>query len=298
VWEGVAAGFLIMFALGYFVHSFSVGNHPVPSIPNALWTEYVQPHSRPTLIVLGDYYFLRERNEVSSYYRTVPINSIEDFQAWIARDPAFAGKYQPLEFTFLRPSNLWGVMQILPILRQSPQGYSFKLASEFSTADFKTHNIVYLGTVKTLYNFRKFLHIFGIERQATYAYEKIILRGEKRDSIETIFVGGQRSIDYVKDYPIIAKGAGPEGSTILMLMGFTENGAIAAPRAACDSTLLQAIQAKYPNEPLHEPLYFTLVLATEGLAQAVFKTDIRYFAQNKPLFTISDISHLDSSSAR
>jgi hypothetical protein len=188
--------------------------------------------------------------------------------------------------------------QILPIIEQSPQGYSIKLASEFSTADFKTHDVIYLGTVKTLYTFRKFLHIFGIERVATSTYEKIIIHGEKIDSIQTFLAGGQRSVDYVKDHPIIAKGAGPEGSTILMLMGFTENGAIAAPRAACDSTLLQAIKSKYPNVAMPDPLNFTLVLETEGLAQAVFATNIELFLVNKPLVSFAGTAQKDSSEGK
>jgi hypothetical protein len=298
LWTAAVVGLACVFVLGYWLGSRSPEAPPQPAVPNSLWTEYVQPQARPILVVLGDYFFMREQNPVSSYYRTVPINSVEDFQERAARNPEFARRYQPLEFTYLRPSATRGLIQILPILERSPQGYSFKLASEFSTADFKTHNIVYLGTVKTLYTFRKFLHIFGMERRMKNDYEQIVLHGEKMDSVQTFFVGGQRSVDYVKDYPIIAKGAGPEGSTILLLMGFTENGAIAAPRSACDATLLQAVKSKYPNQPLDDPLYCTLVLETEGLLQAVFKTDIRYFAQNKPLFNISDISHQDTLTPR
>jgi hypothetical protein len=295
-WVLASAGVVCAFLLGYVVHAPTPAVHTNPTVPNAIWNDFVRPDGRPTLVVLGDYFFLREQNPVSSYYRTVPINSPEDFLERVARNPGFGKKYQPLEFTFLRPSAVWGLTQILPVLQESPLGFSFKLASEFTTADFKSHNIVFIGTLKTLYSFRKFLHMFGLSRTSE-PYESVSVRGGEGDSVQTFAVGTQRSSDYVKDFSIIAKGAGPEGSTILMMLGFTENGAIAAPRVACDSTVLRAVHLKYPQLTIAEPQNFTLVVATEGISQAVFKTDIRCFVQNKPLYNISDIHSTDSSAA-
>jgi hypothetical protein len=268
-----------------------------PELPNAIWNEFVQPNSRPTLVVLGDYFFMRENNPISSYYRTITINNPEDLQERLVKDHEFAKRYRQNEFTFLRPSSTWGLTQVLPILQKSSQGYSLKLASEIKPADFKSNNIVFIGTLKTLYSFSKFLHIFGMQRTDT-PYESITLRNEKDDSIQTFGVGQQLSTDYVKDYSIIAKGAGPEGSTMLMLLGFTENGAIAAPRAATDSSLLKAIAQIFPNQVFADPFYFTLVIATEGISDAVFKSEILYFLQNKPFRGIMDSGEKNSSKTR
>ena len=290
-------GFIFVFALGYFSSTLVHSSHQLPAIPNPIWSEFVQPNGRPTLIVLGDYFFLRENNPVSSYYRTVTINGPEDFETRVMNDPGFSKRYQPLPFTYLRPSASWGLTYVLPVLQKSARGYSLKLASEFTTNDFKSNNIVFIGTLKTLYSIQKFLHIFGME-QTTTPYESIAIRGEKGDSTRIFSLEGQRSGDYVKDYSIIAKGAGPDGSTILLLLGVSEHGAIEAPRAACDSTLLQAVKSKYPNQSISDPFYFTLVVATEGISQTVFGTNIRYFTQNKPLYDISNARREGSSSTR
>jgi hypothetical protein len=296
-WGILFAAFAGTLLLGYYSASVFQSPPPNPSPPNSIWNEFIQPNGRPTLIVLGDYFFLRENNPVSSYYRTVPINNPEDLQERIAKDPAFAKRYKQNEFTFLRPSSTWGLTQVIPILQKSPRGYSLKLASEITPADFKSNNIVFIGTLKTLYSFQKFFHIFGMQRTAT-PYESIALRGEKGDSVQTFGVGQQRSTDYVKDYSIIAKGAGPEGSTILMLLGFTENGAIAAPRAATDSSLLKAIAQKFPRQVFADPFYFTLVIATEGISDAVFKSEILYFLQNEPHHSFTGTGEKDSTKAR
>jgi hypothetical protein len=293
----LSATLIVVFLLGYYNRTVFQSTTQEPGPPNSIWNEFVQPNGRPTLVVLGDYFFMREINPVSSYYRTITINDPDDLQERLAKDPAFAKRYKQNEFTFLRPSSTWGLSQVLPILQKSPGGFSLKLASEVTPADFKSNNIVFIGTLKTLYSFSKFLHIFGMHRTATPT-ESITLQSEKGDSVQTFGVGRQLSTDYVKDYSIIAKGAGPEGSTILMLLGFTENGAIAAPRAATDSSLLKAISQKFPNQNFADPFYFTLVIATEGISDAVFKSDILYFLQNEPHHDFTGISEKDSAKTK
>ncbi|HTY36809.1 MAG TPA: hypothetical protein VMH23_06845 [Bacteroidota bacterium] len=296
-WALFGLSLVVTFALGYLSRVLLYPQQPAVNVTNPIWTEFTQPNGRPTLVVLGDYFFLRENNPVSSYYRTVTINSPEDFEERVNKEPAFAKRYQPLQFTYLRPSASWGLTQILPILQKSPRGYSMKLASEFTTNDFKSNNIVFIGTLKTLYGIHKFLHIFGMTETNT-PYESVAIQGKKGDSLQIFSLGGQRSGDYVKDFSIIAKGAGPDGSTILLLLGVSEHGAIEAPRAACDSTLFEAIESRYPHQSFSQPFYFTLVLSTEGISQTVFGANIRHFIQNKPLYNIANIGHEDSSATR
>jgi hypothetical protein len=297
LWGLIFGGLACAFLLGYFSGSSSRSSPQSPSPPNPIWNEFFRPNGRPTLIVLGDYFFMREINPISSYYRTITINNPEELQERLAKDPAFAKRYKQNEFTFLRPSSTWGLTQVIPILQKSPRGYSLKLASEITPADFKSNNIVFIGTLKTIYSFSKFLHIFGMQRTTT-PYESIALHSQNEDSIQTFGVGQQRSSDYVKDFSIIAKGAGPEGSTILMLLGFTENGAIAAPRAATDSSLLKAIAQKFPHQVFADPFYFTLVIATEGISDAVFKSEILYFLQNEPHHSFTGAGERDSTKTK
>jgi hypothetical protein len=226
----------------------------------------------------------------------IKINTPEDYRQAIAEDPEFAKRYEQSDFTFLRPSGLYGIAQILPILRNSSNGYSIKLASQFTVGDFKSNNIIFIGPLKTLFSFQKFVHIFKIEY--TLAPPSLKIRGEKGDSIHTFSIGDERGGTYEKDFAVIAKGAGPEGSTILMLLGFAETGTIEATTAACNSQLFNAVGARFPLHAISDPFYFTLVIAAEGMTQAIFSTDIRYFVENKPLLDISDASKKDSSRSK
>ena len=292
----LAVAIIASFLAGYLTGS---SRQPIPEtsvVPNPIWTDFVKPGSRPTLFVLGDYFFLRERGAISAYYRTITINTPADLQDRLRRDPTFARRYEQNDFTFLRPSAPWGLAQILPIIQKSKSGYSIKLASQFTMSDFKANNVVFIGSLKTLFGFRQFLHIFRIEY--TPSPEGVKVHSEKGDSVHEYLAGNQRGGGYVKDFSIVARGAGPEGSTILMLVGFAESGVIAACRAAADTSLFDAMARKYPNRTTPEPRYFTLVLGTEGITNAIFNSDIRDYVPNKAPSGFFDTKQKDSAQSR
>ncbi len=299
----VGSAIVVAFGLGYVVHALQQSAPAEHRAPDPIWHEFQSSNGRHTLIVIGDYFFLRERTDRAGYYRRPSINSTEDYQLFSGREPDLGKTFQVNDFTFLRPSGPWSMAKILPIIQENPSGYSLKLASEFTSADFKGNNIIFIGTMKTLHSFRKFLHMFRMERTTARLgtpeqYESIAIRNEAGDSVQTFSIGGPRSGDYVKDFSFIAKGHGPDGCTILMILGFTENGVIAGGNAACDPALFDSVAAAYPLPPLSEPFGFTLVLGTEGISQAIFSTHIRHFLLHKGVSLVTSASSSDSLNLR
>ncbi len=290
VW--IALGVTASFIIGYFTNSILQPKGHRFEQPNPIWNDFIKPNGRPTLVIFGDYFFLREHGSSSDYYRNIRINSAEDYRLLVSQDPSFAKKYDQNDFTYLRPSAPWGLSHILPILQNSHNSYSFKLASQFTIGDFKSSNIVFLGSFKTLYHFQKFLHIFRLEYTIAPSSFKII--GASGDSTHQFSPAALHAGNYEKDYAIVAKGAGPDGSVLMMLLGFSETGVIEAVRAACDPDLGKALDMKYAVQATRDPFFFTLVLSAEGMTQAIFNSDMRYFTINKPLSTLSDVTQKDS----
>ncbi len=288
-------GFIPCIALAFFAGYFARtpdAPQSAPIVPNPVWNEFVDPQGKPTLIVLGDYFFLRERGSGNSYYRTTTINTPEDYRERLLQDPGFAKRYEQNDFTFLRPSASWGLFHILPILRTSPKGVSLKLASQFSNDDFKSNNVIFIGSLKSLFGIRKFLHLFNI----TYSLQpsRVTVGGFQNDSLVEFSRSNQRGGGYEKDYAIIAKNEGPDGSTVLLLLGIADTGVIEATHAICDPMLLKAVEKKYPLPSRQDPFNFTLVIGSEGMTQTIFNSDIRCFVANKPLQRISDLARKDS----
>jgi hypothetical protein len=270
---------------------------PEKTETNPLWSEFIQPNGRPTLIVLGDFFFMRERNDMEVYYRRGRINSLDEYLEYISKNPDFGKRYMKNSFTFLRPSAPWGLIHLLPILQTSPNGYSLKLASQFTADDFKANNVVFIGSFKTLYVLKNFLHIFKLDYSTIPPSSFRIQDG----------VGGAPHVfrpeklsagNLEKDYGVVAKGQGPDGSFMMMLLGFSESGVIQAAQAARDPQLFKAIAERYPANTSINPASLTIVLAAEGMTQSLFDADITYVAGVGPPMPTSMPGAKDSSHSK
>jgi len=274
------------------------GKAPPATMTSPIWAEFVQPGGRPTLVVLGDFFFLYERRadgKRGNFVRNMSINTPDDYKEAVRRDPAFSGHYVQSDFTFLRPSATWGVVEILPILEHSPNGYSLKLSSQVTFDDLKSNNVVFIGSFKTLYGLQKILHLFDLEYELSPACLRV--KSGPGDSTRTFMPGELRGGNYEKDFAVVAKAPGPNGSINLLLLGFADAGVLDAARTVADAQMLKRIETDYAKEDLRKLPSFTLVLESEGINQAVFKSDIRYFSQRHIAsqaaeYNLSDSSHI------
>jgi hypothetical protein len=242
---------------------------------NPIWNEFVQANGRPTLIVLGDFFFLRERSKnADGYYRTIKINNLDEYLEYISKDPDFGKKYTKNNFTYLRPSAPWGVMQLLPLFQNSSNGITLKLASQFSSDDFKSNNIIFIGSFKTLYLLKSFLNTFRLEHFSSPSSFRI--RDGISDSTYVFTPEKLAAGSLEKDFGVVAKGRGPDGSCIMMLLGFSESGVIQATHAVSDPKLLATIAEKFPPGRSIDPSSFTLVIGANGITQSLFEADIKY----------------------
>ena len=264
---------------------------------NPLWNEFIRPNSRPTLVVLGDFFFMRDRGDMEVYYRRGRINNLDEYLEYIRTNPDIGQRYMRNSFTFLRPSAPWGLMHILPILQNSTKSVSLKLASQFTSDDFKANNVVFIGSFKTLYVFRNFLHIFKLD-YSTAPPSSFRIEDGIGDSPHVFKPERLSAGNLEKDYGVVAKGQGPDGSFILMLLGFSESGVIQAAQAASDPRLLSTIAEQYPPNTDINPASMTAVLAAEGMTQSLFHSDIKYLAGIGPPTPAARAGSKDSATSR
>jgi hypothetical protein len=241
-----------------------------------IWNEFVQPGARPTLIVLGDYFFLRERADSGSYYRKGKINSLDEYLHYVMKNPDFGKKYVMNSFTYLRPSAPWGLAKILPMLQGNSANVALKLASQFTPDDFRKNNVIFIGSFRTLNVLRNFLHIFKLEYSTTPP-SSFAIRDGIGDSVHVFRPAILSAGNFEKDYGVVAKGEGPDGSHIVMLLGFSEGGVIQAAQAAGDPMFLETLAEVYPQAQIN-PKLLTVVTRAEGMTQSLFKAEIQYVA--------------------
>ncbi len=276
---GTAAGLILGILIARI--AFPSSDFPAVAKPGLIWNEYLVDGGRPTLILLGDFFYLYERPDTGKagrFIRDLNINSVDDFRQVVRRDPSFARKYVQADFTFLRPSASWGLASILPILQSSPKGYTLKLASQFAIEDLKTNNVVFIGSFKSLFNLKKILHLFHID----YNLSPASFRLTGLDSSGVFSAGNIGGGNYEQDHAVIAKAYGPEGSTIILLLGFSDTGVIESAKAITDPEIMRKISEKLPQIREDGPFAFTAVLKTEGINQSIFKYEIRQIVETAP----------------
>ena len=147
---------------------------------------------------------MRERSNPQGYYRSIMINSIEDYLEYIDKNPEFGKRYMKANFTYLRPSAPWGLFQILPILQHGTGAISMNLASQISPDDFKTNNIIFIGSFKTLYLLKNFLSSLHLE--SDLANTSFRIRDKNSDTARVLRREMLPIGTLVKDYGVIAKG--------------------------------------------------------------------------------------------
>jgi hypothetical protein len=247
------------------------------STPNPIWTDFFQTNTHPTLIVLGDYFFMAEKDQGKDriFLRNTKINSDKDFQAYLKEYPHSYNQYEPLKFTYLRPSSSFGLIDILNVIGTSKQNTSIKLASQLKWEDFEKHNIIFIGTFKTLYK----LDTLIAQTDLRYSVEPSSLEiiGDQKDSTKTFKVSWIAS-NYQSDYSVLLKISGSKDNTIIFCLGFSEMGVMDAVRSAVDPNFNIRIKNDINKNIPQSSLYFEMISQVEGIELTSFKSQIKYFS--------------------
>jgi len=243
--------------------------------PNPIWNEFLQS-DYPTMIVLGDYLFLTEKGKTHDriFVRDPKINNEKDFRAYDKKYPGKLDGLEILKFTYLRTSSPFGLHELLRVLGYSSPNVSIKLASEVKWEDFDKHNIIYLGTFKTLYK----LDTLIAKTNLNYSVEPSSLNviGEQKDTINSFKLSWLAG-NYQNDYSTILKIHGSKSSTILFLMGFSEIGVMESVKSVVDPNFITRVQ-KFLNKNIpRESIFFEMISAAEGVELTSFRSTIKYF---------------------
>lgn len=247
---------------------------------NAIWREFLQKNNVPTLLVLGDYFFLYERHdELGRGYmvRDPRINSPEDFKQALKSNPYLINRYVALDYSYLSPSSTWCTVELLPHLWNAPNQIYLKLASELVWADLSRHNVIFVGSFKTLYVFNELMPVFNFK--VNVYPPRIEWMDIKTDSALFYDPVGAPSSGNVVDYSIVVKYPGPNNNSIIMIMGFDETSIIEGAKAITNSDFISRLKNQYAGLVLQDPLYFEMLVEVEGIKRfrSGLRADIKHF---------------------
>lgn len=240
-----------------------------------IWTEFLNS-KKPTMLVIGDYFFLyyhRQDDQRRINVRDPSINSPEEFKNYLEDHPDNENILHPLVHTYLRPNSLWGIVELMPILRTFEIPYTIKMASEVVWEDITSNNIIFLGTFKTMYIIKPMLENVNIEF-SIYPFH-LYLNDENNEEIKKF----NHTMDFQTrkfvDYGLITKFNGPNNNTIMLITGFDQGGVIQASRMISKPEFFKMLLA-YHNDPILKPLLFRLVIGVKGFQRADLSSKIEY----------------------
>jgi hypothetical protein len=245
--------------------------------PNPVWSEFWGRSDHPTLIVIGNYLFLSERGKIDrrTFLRVPQINSENELVEAARRDPNRFGHYEVSDVSYIGAGASLGVSQVINALGRSHSNISVKLSSELKWDDFDSHDIIYLGTLKTLGKLDTIFSRTNI--RYTFQPNSLTIMNSQRDSSLTYDLDW-RGGNYQTDYSIILKLQGSKNNLILFLTGFSEVGVMESIKSSTDSTVASRVIAFSKHDLNQTPFLFEMVSKAEGLNYTVFRSELKYFS--------------------
>lgn len=247
-----------------FSDSKKVSNNPV-------WKDYSKSEL-PTLIVVGDFFFMTKRIDNKRYIvRDTQINS--KFEFIQSGDDTlgfsdFAHTYSPSEMSGC-------ITNFIPFLINGKKSFKIKKASLLTWEDINSSNIIFVGEFKTLYILNRLLPRFNIKYDLTKK-SYFLLNSSKEPISEFNF--NQDPDGFRDDYIIVSKRPGGNGNIITLILTLGRGGIKNVTEKLSDSQFLTDFTETYQKDK-RVPFYFDVVFKIEGLEGATLNSEIVYFNQ-------------------
>jgi hypothetical protein len=274
---GIIVALLLIIFFREFMNQNSQGSNEKSFAVNPLWTNFLKPDGPPTLIVIGDYLVLSEKNKISgrTFFRMPQINNEKDFNDSLKSNPKKYSNLEIADVSFVGASPALGIAQIIQIFSGSMNKVSVKLSHDLKWDDFDNHNIVFIGTFKNLYKLDTLFSRTNIRYYLNPLPNSLKVIGKQKEIIQSFdlsWLGG----NYQKDYSVILRLFNSKNNSILFLTGFSEVGVMDAIKSSIDPNLMTRIKKIYSTPISNSFLNFEMISEVEGLRYTVFGSQIKY----------------------
>ena len=246
------------------------------SAENTIWSQFLKQDSPPILIVLGDYLVLSEKEPAGRTFLRLPrINSERDFSDSLKANPRKFSRLEISDVTFVGAGPALGVVQLMQLLSGAGRKVSAKLSHNLKWDDLDNHNIIYIGTFKSLYKLDTLFSRTNIRFLSPYSLKVLGREKQVVQSFDLTWLGGGGN--YQKDYSVILRAFSEKNNSIMFLTGFSEVGVMDAVNSSIDPKLASRIK-EFSGGPIPNlSSNFELISEVEGLRYTVFRSHVKYF---------------------
>jgi hypothetical protein len=288
-WKECLIAVLISFVMVLLLHDRSAGKlikqYRIVTQDDPFWKEYM--HSDlPILIIIGDHFFFNDY--IDKYGQTLTlrdnrINSSEDFQLLY---PLYHLTQAPEPY--FPYHSIWSLPPILSMLYSAKKNPILRKASEISPQMLDEYNIIYLGSIKTLYNLKHTL--LKSHFQYHIAPHKISYTSPDSGSVR-LFETSLHSEGPNEDLVLALKLPGPVNNPIFIIASYHSLGAPEIAHFLINHNLRTDLEKKFKKKCGRVPPFFEVLFKVSGIDKTAYSTEIMIYNEIMPNISEKPTGH-------
>jgi hypothetical protein len=178
----------------------------------------------PIYVVLGDYYIFGEHDAgrgVERLVRDFSINSRDDLEQRLQREPQLVRRYEDLNLTYLPTASAYALRSVLPILASANKRVRVVMASQLDASVLKSSHVIYIGYLSGLGGMLREIVFAGSRFDIGDSFDELV---DATTGASYVSEAGEPPGDAVRyrDYGYFSTFAGPNGNRNLIIAGMRD----------------------------------------------------------------------------
>jgi len=250
----------------------TIKSYQIVAIDDPLWQDYLQS-KLPVMIVVGDHFFFSEYSEKyksNIVIRHGKINSIEDLDALQAQYPTSVLK--PADEPYFPYHSIWTLPPVLNMLFGVGQKPVLRKSSSVIPSVLEEYNLIYLGSIKTLYILKHTL----MNSHFKFQILPHIITYINGDTVKT-FQTPLHSPGTNEDLVLALKLPGPINNSIFIIASYHSLGAPEVVNHLIQKNMRDEIIGQFLTKYGYMPRYFEILFQVSGIDKTAYKAEMLIF---------------------
>lgn len=236
-----------------------------------IWKDYLKSEL-PILLVIGDHFFFTDYSDTYENLLAIRdgrINSLEDLENFLSTHPG--ANLKQADEPYFPYHSIWALPPILSILYSANQKPILRKSSSLSPQILDEYNIIYVGSIKTLYILKHTLSKSHLRFEiAPHKVEYLA----PDSTAPQIFHTNLHSAGPNEDLVIVLKLPGPARNTIFIIASYHSLGAPEIANYLTSASKRVEVEQIFHSKYGQIPEYFEILFRVTGIDKTAYNSEI------------------------
>lgn len=248
-----------------------LAEYQLVSSGDPIWREYMES-DKSVLVIIGNHFFFNEYSEKYQEFigmRHPRVNSVADMESYRAMNPGVRLEVTPEPY--FPYHSIWSLPRILNLLYSVHKTPTLRKSSDISPQILGEYNIIYLGSIKTLYRLKHTLLKSHFDFEI--APHKIIYTPPESETPQ-IFETTLHSQGPNEDLVLALKLPGPDNNSIFIIASYHSLGAPEIANYLTTSSIRADLDSMFIEQFGEIPSYFEILFRVTGIDKTAYDTEM------------------------